>query len=196
VITIVKFEIKRRFFGATCEFIADTIAIGGASDTHNPAVNVLMDDGSDSTIILEGLAWLLLLAGQRQTLVESGVGEESSTHLTAEYLELRLKTSSEEMVSIQGSTMPSITKPAAVMEWEKLRGHWSHLADLPPLRSCGGRVEVLIGLDHVALITAIESRLGKDDEPTAFKTRLGWTLQGDVKGRDRSSIARVHHESR
>ncbi len=65
------------------------------------AVNVLMDNRSDSTLIREGLAWRLLLSGQRQTLVVSGVGEEASTHLTAEYLELRLKTSSEQIVSIQ-----------------------------------------------------------------------------------------------
>ncbi|XP_045030437.1 uncharacterized protein LOC123472631 [Daphnia magna] len=166
-----------------------------ALDVNGEAVpvNVLMDDGSDSTLIREGLARRLQLAGQQQTLVVNGVGEESSTHLTSEYLELRLKTSSEEIVSIQGSTIPSITKPVAVMEWEKLHGRWSHLADLPPLRTCGGRVDVLIGLDHAALITAIESRFGKDDEPTASKTRLGWTLQGAVEGSDGSSIARVHH---
>ncbi|KAI9565123.1 hypothetical protein GHT06_008892 [Daphnia sinensis] len=145
-------------------------------------VNELMDDGSDSTLIQEGLA--------------RGVGEESSTHLASEYLELRLKTSSEEILSIQGSTIPSITKPVAVVFWERLRGRWTHLADLPPLRTCGGRVDVLIGLDHVALITATESRFGKDDEPTASKTRLGWTLQGAVETSDGSSIARVHHVRR
>ena len=69
----------------------------------------------------------------------------------------------------------------------------AHLTDLPRLRTCGGRVDILIGLDHAALITAIESRFGKDDEPSASKTRLGWTLQGAVEGSDRSSIARVHH---
>lgn len=90
----------------------------------------------------------------------SAVKEESSTHLTSEYLELRLKTLSEEIVSMQGSTIPSITKLVAVIEWEQLRGRWSHLADLPLLRTCGGRVDVLIGLDHAAT-TAYTMRLLK-----------------------------------
>ncbi|KAI9562447.1 hypothetical protein GHT06_009880 [Daphnia sinensis] len=115
---------------------------------------------------------------RRQTLVVSGVGEKSSSHLASEYLELRLKTSSEEIMSIQGSTIPSITKPVAVVDWERLRGRWTHLADLPRLRTCGGRAPDLV-----------------TDEPTASKTRLGWTLplQGAVETSDGSNIARVHH---
>jgi hypothetical protein len=139
-----------------------------------------MDDGSDSTLIREELTRRLRLTGQRQTLFVCDVGEASSVHVNSEYLELQLKTSAGETVSIQGSTIPSITKPVPVMEWEKLRGRWSHMEDLPPLQDCGGRVDILIGLDHAALITASESRFGRDDEPTASKTRLGWTMQGAV----------------
>jgi hypothetical protein len=66
------------------------------------------------------------------------------------------------------------------MEWEKLRGWWSHMVYLPPLRDCSCRVDILIGLDHASLITACESRYGRDDKPTASKTWLEWTLQGAV----------------
>ncbi|XP_046459823.1 uncharacterized protein LOC124206177 [Daphnia pulex] len=163
------------------------------ADGEMVPVNILMDDGSDSTLIREGLTRRLRLTGQRQTLFVGGVGEESSVHVNSEYLELQLKTSAGETVSIQGSTIPSITKPVPVMEWEKLRGRWSHMEDLPPLRDCGGRVDILIGLDHAALITASESRFGKDDEPTASKTRLGWTLQGAVATSGGPDIVRIHH---
>ena len=162
------------------------------ADGEMVPVNILMDDGSDSTLIREGLTRRLRLTGQRQTLFVGGVGEESSVHVNSEYLELQLRTSAGETVSIQGSTIPSITKPVPVMEWEKLRGRWSHMEDLPPLRDCGGRVDILIGLDHAALITASESRFGRDDEPTASKTRLGWTLQGAVATSGGHDIARIH----
>ena len=76
--------------------------------------------------------------------------------------------------------MKTITAPVQLVEWEKLRDRWAHLADLPPLRSAGGRVDVLVGLNHATLIAAVESRIGADDEPTATKTRLGWTVQGVV----------------
>ncbi|XP_045034560.1 uncharacterized protein LOC123475636 [Daphnia magna] len=163
------------------------------ADGETVPVNILMDDGSDATLIREGLTRRLRLAGQRQTLFVGGVGEESSVHVNSEYIELQLRTSSGEIVPIQGSTIPSITKPVAVMAWEKLRGRWNHFADLPPLRDCGGRVDILIGLDHAALITASESRFGKDDEPTASKTRLGWTLQGAVVTSGGPDIVRIHH---
>jgi hypothetical protein len=148
------------------------------------AVNVLMDNGSDSTLIREGSAWRLLLACERQTLVVRGVGEEALTHLSRTTTEDFIWTDSVDPLYPRSPNRSS-NFTAAVMEWEKLRGHWSHLVDLPPLRSCGGNVDVLIGLDHAALITAIGSRFWKDDEPTAFKTRLGSTLQGAVKGSDR-----------
>ena len=73
--------------------------------------------------------------------------------------------------------MPSIAKPVGIVDWKKLKGHWAHLTDLPPIRVCSGRIDILIGLDHAALITPIESRFGRNDELTASKTRLGWTLQ-------------------
>jgi hypothetical protein len=105
---------------------------------------------------------------------------------------MKLKTALGELVTIQGSTMPSIAKPVGIVDWEKLRGRWAHLTDLPPIRVCGGLINILIELDHAALINPIESRCGGNDEPTASKTSLGWTLQGAVGIGNQFSPARVH----
>ncbi|KZS01503.1 Uncharacterized protein APZ42_001820, partial [Daphnia magna] len=141
-------------------------------------VNILIDEGSDSTLFCTALVRRLQLAGQKQTLIMEGVGEESSTHRNLEYLEMKLKTALCEIVTIHGSTMPSIAKLVRIVDWEKLIKRWAHLIDFPPFRVCSGRIYILIGLDHAALITPIESRFGRNDEPTASKTRIGWTLQG------------------
>ena len=66
------------------------------------------------------------------------------------------------------------------------------MEDVPPQRNCGGNVDILIGLDHAALITPSQARLGKDDEPTASRTRLGLTLQGIVGPNGEWRTARVH----
>lgn len=58
----------------------------------------------------------LQLAGQRQTLIVEGVGEESTTHLNSEYLEMKLKTAPGKIVTMHGSTMRSIAKPVAVVD--------------------------------------------------------------------------------
>jgi hypothetical protein len=108
-----------------------------------------------------------------------------------EYLELRLQTTSGEIVIINGSTIRSITKPVPVIDWEKLRKRWSHMEDVPPQRNCGGRVDILIGFDLAVLITPSEARIGKDDEPTTSRIRLGWTLQGIVGPDGEWSTARA-----
>ena len=47
---------------------------------------------------------------------------------------MKLKTALGELVSIHGSSMPSIIKPVGIVDWERLRGCWAHLTDLPPIR--------------------------------------------------------------
>lgn len=66
------------------------------------------------------------------------------------------------------------------------------MKDFPTLRNCGGRVDVLIGMDHANIITPSESRFGRDCELTASKTRLRWTLQGSVDVDGKPNVARVH----
>ena len=73
-------------------------------------VNILIDEGSDSTLFCTALVRRLQLAGQKQTLIVEEVGEESSTHRNSEYVEMKLKTALGELVTIHGSTLPSIAK--------------------------------------------------------------------------------------
>lgn len=68
--------------------------------------------------------------------------------------------------------MHSITKPVSLLEWETLRGKWPHLDDLPPLRNAGGRIDLLIGLDHAAFITPTDIRMRKANEQTVLKPDL------------------------
>lgn len=86
--------------------------------------------------------------------------------------------------------MRLIAKPVAVVDWEKLRDRWTHLTDLQPIRMCGGRIDILIGLEHATLITPIESHSMRDDEPTASKARLEWTLQGPAGNINDANAAR------
>ena len=51
-----------------------------------------------------------------------------------------------------------------------------------PARKSGGKIDVLLGLDHSHLIAVLESRVGRDDEPFASRTRLGWIVRGLLGG--------------
>ena len=41
---------------------------------------------------------------------------------------------------------------------------------------------MLLGLDHSHLIAVLESRVGRDDDPFASRTRLGWIVRGLLGG--------------
>ncbi|KZR98256.1 Uncharacterized protein APZ42_006409, partial [Daphnia magna] len=154
-------------------------------------INVMLDAGSNTTFIREGLARSLRISGERQTLRVQGVADAASTHPNSEELFLQLMTAFGDIVTLKGSTLKTVTQPVPVYNWEQLRHRWTHLNDLPPLRSSGGRIDVLIGLNHTSLITPTDYRLGADDEPAAIKTRLGWTILG-VLGSGSTTEALCH----
>ncbi|XP_046450173.1 uncharacterized protein LOC124198385 [Daphnia pulex] len=152
-------------------------------------VTVMVDPGSNSTLFREGLARSLKLRGRSQTLRIDGVAGAIST-LQSEHLEIRIKTAFGEFVTLKGSTLPVVTRPVPFFKWESLRERWRHLDDLPELRPAGGRIDVLIGLDHSTLITPTESRMGSEVEPVAEKTRLGWIVKDVIN--ESGGRARVH----
>ena len=51
-----------------------------------------------------------------------------------------------------------------ILRWTEMKKRWEHLADLP-LWDNGGRVDLLVGLDHAHLLIATECRVGLEGEP-------------------------------
>ena len=51
--------------------------------------------------------------------------------------------------------------------------------DIRPLRDLD--ITILIGNDHADSLLHREFRVGRDGEPMAFKTKLGWLLMGASK---------------
>jgi hypothetical protein len=142
-------------------------------------VSLFIDPESTATFFREGIVRSLKLDGHSQTLRVEGVAETSSV-APSEYLDLRIRTAFGEVVTIQGSTLRSVTKPVPFMNWELWRKRWPHLDDIPEIRPAGGRIDILIGLNHNTYTTATESRIGGDDEPTAEKTRLAFEKLNSV----------------
>lgn len=65
----------------------------------------------------------------------------------------------------------------------RLQRQYKHLRKLPLPHLNNVRPLILIGSDSPHLITPVQPvRLGPPEGPEAVKTRLGWTLQGPVKG--------------
>ena len=154
-----------------------------AADGTLHSINILFDEGSDTTYIREGLANALGLKGEKLTVDIHGAAGIKTEPILSQLIELRIKTMEGKEGNLKSPTLPTITEhPLPVVDWNQLRLKWNHLSDLP-LTESGGVVDVLIGLDNSHLIVALESRVAGPHAPTASRTALGWVARG-VIGKD------------
>lgn len=60
---------------------------------------------------------------------------------------------------------------------------WTHLKDLAPINKRAEHlsVELLIGQDAPSALTPLEVRRGRDGEPFAVRTKLGWAINGPLQ---------------
>jgi hypothetical protein len=156
-------------------------------------VSVLIDEGSDTTLFREDFLQRLKIIGKGTTLDLVGVtGAESYKSQKAP---VRFLLPDGEEAVIKGITIPQISRPTPVIDWRKLKNQWPHLADVP-VQESGGKIDVLVGLDHSNLLAVLESRVGGEHEPFASRTRLGWVIRG-LLGSDIGPMttAHIHHIS-
>ncbi|MPC34331.1 hypothetical protein E2C01_027716 [Portunus trituberculatus] len=68
---------------------------------------------------------------------------------------------------------------------------WIHLKDLAPLnrRAEHLSVELLIRQDAPLLLTPLEVRCGRNGEPFAIRTKLGWAINGPLGPQERRSMS-------
>lgn len=164
------------------------------------AARALVDQGSESSIISERLAQKLKLPRAAVTVNVFGVGGQKAGVARGQ-ITLRL-------APRLGDTLMSVT--ALVLPRLAIRtGHdmgpksWPHLAGLQladPEYCAGDPVDLLLGADVYAAILQQGLRRGKDREPIAQNTSLGWLLSGAIDGetggqciavRDRSGSAKA-----
>ena len=97
-------------------------------------------------MIREGLVRHFGLKGQPQTLNLQGV-TGAATSTPSNRVDLMFETDTGEEIWIQASSLPKVCENLPTLRWEELKQKWQHLADLP-LSEVGGRVDILLGLDH------------------------------------------------
>lgn len=139
-------------------------------------VNILVDEGSDSTLMTSSFARKLSLQGKAQILEVDGVGGEITRH-KSKRVKFILITESEEQLEIEASTMKKVANQAPVVNWKKKKLNWPHISDLP-VGEVGGNIDLLIGLDYAHLLVVSESRGGEVGQPIASHTKFGWIIRG------------------
>lgn len=97
----------------------------------------MIDEGSDTTLVREGLDRQLGLSGEARSLDIVGVRGRCS-RVSSQQVRLQLRAPSGEFITVEGSTIPTVTRPAAMVDWATLRAHCVHFSDLPVQSSGGG----------------------------------------------------------
>ena len=144
--------------------------------------NALLDDGSTRSYVNASVAAELGLHGEEVALAVSVLngGEKSFLSMPVEFT----------VESLDGTVqhnMTAHTTPARVVgglnavNWAQEAKNWRHLefVNFPEVKD--NHVDLLIGVDNVALHVSEAEVKGREGEPVARLTPLGWTCVGCVR---------------
>ena len=160
---------------------------------------LLLDDGSDTTLVSDSFVKKLGLRGKKTLLNISGVGGNENK-IPSQQLTLKVKTpeGDTEFVSLNARSLPKICDPIEAVPWSNIKSKWKHLDDID-LNEIGGEIDILLGLDHAHLLVPLEIRTGKPQEPVAKKMSFGWTAVGPIgkssKGAHTYRVTRVESDT-
>ncbi|CAB4018436.1 Hypothetical predicted protein, partial [Paramuricea clavata] len=139
---------------------------------------VLLDSGSETTLVRAGFTNQLGIKGPKQSLTVDAVGgvrtvvKSQRVHLPFAPHITKAK--------ITGWTINNICAPVPDVNWPEIKHNYAHLNDVPIEPLSKGTVDVLLGLDAAALMAPVQVRRGGHLEPYAELTPLGWVIAGPV----------------
>ena len=100
----------------------------------------------------------LNLPGTRQNF--KLVGVTGANHdIDSKLVRFQLRDSNGELVTVEASSVPKVCDPLPRFNWNEAKTQWKHLEDLP-LGESGGKVHILLGVDHTDLMLPYQQRVG------------------------------------
>ena len=153
------------------------VYVMGNNGSVVPTVAVL-DSGSQITLIHESLAKDLGLKGEKRPLVVKTMNSEDTRQ--SSMVSLRMKSKDPNLpgvVHIQKAwTVEADTFRCPV---QHLCKDWNHCKNLGiPDYIDSSEVKMLIGMDYPEVHLQLEVRRGKELQPLAIRTKLGWSIMG------------------
>ncbi|XP_055622973.1 uncharacterized protein LOC129766466 [Toxorhynchites rutilus septentrionalis] len=145
---------------------------------------VFLDDGSSSTLLEEEIAAQLGISGEPDVLWLSWTGKIGRQEKASQRVSIQIagfgarKTHCLENVR----TVRELGLPLQTMDYTHLSKTFPHLRGLPITNYTNVRPGMIIGLEHVRLLTTLKLREGGCNDPVAVKTRLGWCVYGRYTG--------------
>ncbi|XP_058828010.1 uncharacterized protein LOC131687931 [Topomyia yanbarensis] len=154
---------------------------------------VFLDDGSSCTLLEEGIAAQLGIEGEPDNLWLSWTGKISRHEKTSKRMSVKISGNGhrETFQLANVRTVRELGLPSQTLDYTELSNTFPHLQGLPVASYTDAKPGMVIGLEHVRLLTSLKTREGSSNEPVAAKTRLGWCVYGRNNGTE-GSIEQVH----
>ena len=141
--------------------------------------NVLLDSGSDVTLIYKDLASKLNLSGDSKVLNKcNSISEVSKVECKPVEFQTLSVCNSFQNLDINAFVVDTINVQPNSFKISSLKNNYPYLKDInfPILNS--SNVDLLIGINNADLLLQRDLIKGETNEPLAIKTCLGWMLMG------------------
>ncbi|XP_033116625.1 uncharacterized protein LOC117116658 [Anneissia japonica] len=168
-----------------------TIPIIVSKGCKHMQVNALLDDGSTQRYINTDLCGELGLHGESEEIVVSLLNGKEERFITRPVtFSVSSVDNRSRKYTLDALTTNNVTGKLEHPEWNRISKDWDHLKgiEFPVINTKRQVVDILIGVDHPQLHTALEERHGKPGEPIARRTPLGWTCVGRVNKASRATL--------
>ena len=156
----------------------------------------LLDDGSSVTMLDAAMAKTLGLQGERKPLCIQWTGSRTHHDYASEVVSLEISAMDHgsRIVRLQNvRTAKSLNLPKQSIDMLTLKECFPYLSEVPFFSLRNAQPMILIGQEHVLHTVPRVALHGKDGEPVASKTSLGWVVHGAVCYPKRVDHALVHH---
>ncbi|XP_055615058.1 uncharacterized protein LOC129761363 [Toxorhynchites rutilus septentrionalis] len=164
-------------------------ANGRSVDTY-----AFIDEGSSVTLVEQWIADALNVKGVKKRLYLSWTGnvtrdEENSYQIT---IEVAGSDSDRRHTLEDVRTVNTLALPTQSLRYNELAERYQHLQKLPVKDYDGVTPGILIGAGHTPLTATKQLREGREGEPIAAKTRLGWAVYGSLQDGKQSRSYNLH----
>ncbi|XP_053691197.1 uncharacterized protein LOC128739725 [Sabethes cyaneus] len=146
-----------------------------------------LDDGSELTLLDEQIACDLELPGESKPLCLKWTGGTHRFEEKSKRVNIGISGLVGKRFELSGvRTVNALELPQQSLNIDELRKQYKHLKGVPVESYNLVRPRILIGLKHANVSLVRRCREGKEGEPIAAKTHLGWTIFGGCSSQDSS----------
>ncbi|XP_038106484.1 uncharacterized protein LOC119766156 [Culex quinquefasciatus] len=154
-----------------------------------------LDDGSSVTLVERSIANKLGIAGEDSSLCIHWTGGIKKNISNTQLVDLEISgvNNTNRLKAKVVYTVEGLGLPDQSMNFEAMAAKYDYLRSLPVQNLMSAVPGVLIGLNNLHLMPPLKLREGREGEPIATKTRLGWAVYGAIPGREAPFLHRQMH---